>query len=78
MSGVESFIPGMDGVTGVTEKYVTGDQLGVSMTSANNTYLQPTGEGAYNKHSRVLASCSETRRFLELHKSHHKSSFVKL
>ena len=47
MSGVESFIPGMDGVTGVTEKYVTGltpgEQLGVSMTSANNTYLQPTG-----------------------------------
>ena len=48
MSGVESFIPGMDGVTGVTEKYVTGvtpgEQLGVSMTSTNNTYLQPTGE----------------------------------
>lgn len=46
MSGVESFIPGMDGVTGVTEKYVTGpgEQLGVNMTSATNTYLQPTGE----------------------------------
>ena len=44
MSGVESFIPGMEGVT---EKYAVtgpGDQLGVSMTSATNTYLQPTGE----------------------------------
>ena len=52
MSGVESFIPGMDGVTGVTgvEKYVTGvsspgEQLGGAMgMTAANTYLQPTGE----------------------------------
>ena len=52
MSGVESFIPGMDGVTGVTgvEKYVTGvnspgEQLGGAMAmTAANTYLQPTGE----------------------------------
>ena len=59
MSGVESFIPGMDGVTGVTEKYVTGDQLGVSMTSANNTYLQSTGEKSHNKHCGDLVSCSD-------------------
>ena len=64
MSGVESFIPGMDGVTGVTEKYVAGvtgpgEQLGVNMTTASNTYLQPTGE-IVTSTSKVLVSCSFT------------------